>query len=387
MERAKPARVPATSVQRKGDAEAPTIYRGLFQAGYKGLVKSGISKPKVLLGEAQPTVKDYPPASKLGELYDAVSPIALLRGALCLNAKYKKAPTCEPLPAYGFSIHPYTTPAGPYYKPPNSEDVTIGTLGRMVAAQQGCQIRGDQSQSAALHHRVRDQDQARTEQQRRLRIGAGRMGRDQRTPGVGKLARGQLLQYLLKDSVLGRGATDRPGEDRRQKEALLLRLPGSADRDQHPRRIQPLGLRAAGQKSDDRDRADPEAALQIMAGAEKVKTGGLGYWTLKSPVNASYWSVRWVSPSGAKYEGPPIKASDPPGRQEIGARPRPMRRARTLRSLALGARVALGIAVPAASAQANPHRLSLPADRPGRRAGHAGQRRADSRGQPLHGPG
>jgi hypothetical protein len=39
-----------------------------------------------------------------------------------------------------------------------------------------------------------------------------------------------------------------------------------------------------------------------------VTTNSLGYWTLRSSAQGSRWRVRWVSPSGSKYEGPPIAA-------------------------------------------------------------------------------
>jgi len=40
-----------------------------------------------------------------------------------------------------------------------------------------------------------------------------------------------------------------------------------------------------------------------------VHTNSLGYWTLHSSTAAEVWRVRWVSPTGVRYEGPPIKAS------------------------------------------------------------------------------
>jgi hypothetical protein len=39
-----------------------------------------------------------------------------------------------------------------------------------------------------------------------------------------------------------------------------------------------------------------------------VTTNGNGYWTLHSSVSGAHWRVRWVSPTKAKYEGPPISA-------------------------------------------------------------------------------
>jgi hypothetical protein len=39
-----------------------------------------------------------------------------------------------------------------------------------------------------------------------------------------------------------------------------------------------------------------------------VATNSRGYWTLNSSTKGSYWRVRWKSPEGHSYEGPPIKA-------------------------------------------------------------------------------
>ena len=39
-----------------------------------------------------------------------------------------------------------------------------------------------------------------------------------------------------------------------------------------------------------------------------VKTNSLGYWCFNSSTKGTAWRVRWVSPTGVKYEGPPIAA-------------------------------------------------------------------------------
>jgi hypothetical protein len=37
-----------------------------------------------------------------------------------------------------------------------------------------------------------------------------------------------------------------------------------------------------------------------------VTTNGAGYWALNTSTRGQLWRVRWVSPTGQKYEGPPI---------------------------------------------------------------------------------
>ena len=39
-----------------------------------------------------------------------------------------------------------------------------------------------------------------------------------------------------------------------------------------------------------------------------VTTNGAGYWSFNSSTKGAAWRVRWVSPAGVKYEGPPIGA-------------------------------------------------------------------------------
>jgi hypothetical protein len=39
-----------------------------------------------------------------------------------------------------------------------------------------------------------------------------------------------------------------------------------------------------------------------------VTTNGAGYWSFNSSTKGISWRVRWVSPAGVKYEGPPIGA-------------------------------------------------------------------------------
>ncbi len=116
-----------------GKPASPRIYRGLFQAGYEGLRAAGIAKPKVLMGETAPFGYDIVNARKEGVLHD-VAPLAFLREALCLNSKYRKSGTCEPLPVYGYAHHAYTTGQGPSYHPPGADDVTIGVLSRLSSA-------------------------------------------------------------------------------------------------------------------------------------------------------------------------------------------------------------------------------------------------------------
>lgn len=106
-----------------GRLASPAIYRRLFLAGYSGLRASGnFSGMRVLMGETSPVGVPGIPA-----------PLAFLRGVLCLNSSYRPVGHCSKLPADGYAQHPYSESQGPFWIPP-ADDVTIGTMGRLVAA-------------------------------------------------------------------------------------------------------------------------------------------------------------------------------------------------------------------------------------------------------------
>lgn len=98
-------------------------YRKLFVAGYDGLRKGGIANPKVLMGETAPA----------GSPHD-VAPLLFLRQTLCLNGRYQHIAHCKEIHPAGYAHHAYTKASGPFYVPPNHNDVTIGVLGRLVSA-------------------------------------------------------------------------------------------------------------------------------------------------------------------------------------------------------------------------------------------------------------
>ena len=108
-----------------GRLASPAIYRGLFLAGYAGLRASGnFAGMTVLMGET----------SAVGIHATGVpAPLAFLRSLLCLNSSYRPVGHCAPLPAGGWAQHPYANSRGPFASPPR-DDVTIGTLGRLVTA-------------------------------------------------------------------------------------------------------------------------------------------------------------------------------------------------------------------------------------------------------------
>jgi hypothetical protein len=113
----------------KGKLVSAAIYRSLFLAGYAGLKASGnFSGMRVLMGETSPVGV---------QAAGIPAPLAFLRGVLCLDSNYRPIGHCSKLPAYGYAQHPYAEGPGPFWIPPldpHHDDVTIGTIGRLVTA-------------------------------------------------------------------------------------------------------------------------------------------------------------------------------------------------------------------------------------------------------------
>ncbi len=105
-----------------GKPASPGIYRRLYQAAYAGLRASN-PQDQILIGETSPRGNRH-----------VVAPLAFLRGMLCLDSHWRKSKSCGPLPADGYAHHAYTTSAGPRFKPPSHDDVTIGVLSRLITA-------------------------------------------------------------------------------------------------------------------------------------------------------------------------------------------------------------------------------------------------------------
>jgi hypothetical protein len=103
-----------------------TVYRQLYLQAYSGLRGVGVRAP-ILIGELAPignSIRDT------GTLH----PLAFLRKVLCLDSRWHKSSKCAKVPTQGFAMHPYTTQFGPFFRPQDQDDVTIGVLSRLVKA-------------------------------------------------------------------------------------------------------------------------------------------------------------------------------------------------------------------------------------------------------------
>jgi hypothetical protein len=103
---------------------SPRIYRNLYFAAQRGLRNAGFGDARVLLGETSPRGTGA-----------VVAPLTFIRGVLCLDSSYRKASTnCAKLTTSGYAHHAYTTGQGPFFRPQQPNDVTIGVLSRLTNA-------------------------------------------------------------------------------------------------------------------------------------------------------------------------------------------------------------------------------------------------------------
>lgn len=108
---------------RRGKVVSGAIYRDLYLAGRRGLRASGNGGDTILVGETAP----------FGTSKTA-APLAFMRNMLGLKRSYEQRRGVRKLPADGWAHHPYTSSAGPRFKPNDRDDVTIGTLRRLTRA-------------------------------------------------------------------------------------------------------------------------------------------------------------------------------------------------------------------------------------------------------------
>ena len=105
--------------------KSPSIYRGLYQAGY-GAIKAADPSALVFIAETSPF--------SLSKGRNATAPLQWLRGVTCATKKYKRAHNCATLRTDGYAHHPYDFAHKPTYKYPGADNVTLRTLGRLTSA-------------------------------------------------------------------------------------------------------------------------------------------------------------------------------------------------------------------------------------------------------------
>jgi len=303
-----------------GTPASGRIYRGLYQAGYAGLNAGakdvGLGRPKVLFGETAPAGYETVSPRKEGSsvaMRHPVAPLAFMREALCLNAKYKKSSSCSELQMSGYAHHAYTLPAGPYYVFPQRDDVSIGSLSRLTKAL---------NLAAHAHAIPANVPIYLTE--------FGVQSKPNKYLGVAPSVQAEydaisehiayenprvvaFSQYLLKDDPMGGpepGASFQTGLEYINGLAKPLYsswpIPLTVTKRKHGVALWGLVRPATG-----------ATKVTVLVQAKHAKrfrtlrtltTNSLGYWSFNSSTAGKYWRVRWSSPAGVKYEGPSIRA-------------------------------------------------------------------------------
>jgi hypothetical protein len=305
-----------------GTPASPRIYRALYQEGYAGLQAAGLKNPQVLIGETAPTGYGSVNVRREGRnaLLHDVAPLAFLRGALCLNPHYRKAGSCGPLTAAGYAHHAYTNAAGPFYRPPERDNVTIGVLGRLTRALDLA------ARAGALPARLPVFLTEFGVQSRPNRFLGVPVGKQAEWDAIAERMAwsnprvAAFSQYLLRDDPIGGapGASVHGGTIGFQTgleylngkpKPLYFGWPVQLTVSRRGHGFSLWGLvRPAS--------AGTQVTVLVQVGHARryrtlktVTTDGLGQWLFTSSVRGAHWRVRWRSPAGAAYEGPPIGAS------------------------------------------------------------------------------
>jgi hypothetical protein len=305
-----------------GTPASPRIYRGLYQAGYAGLKKGGIAHPNVLFGETAPTGYDTVNVRRehAKALLHDVAPLAFLRGALCLDAHYRKSGSCSVLQMAGYAHHAYTKPAGPFYVSPERDNVTLGSLSRLSRALD----LASGARAIAGHPPIYlTEFGVQSKPNKQLGVSVAQQAEFDAIAERIAWSNGRVAafsQYLLRDDPLGGppGASVRGGVVGFQSGLEYVNgrpkplfygwpIPLTVSRRGHGFSLWGLIRPATGStKLTVLVRTKHSSRYRAL---RTVTTNPSGYWSLNSSTQGAYWHVRWTSPAGKRYEGPPIRAN------------------------------------------------------------------------------
>jgi hypothetical protein len=296
------------------------IYRGLYQAGYAGLQAAGLAHPRVLFGETAPVGYDTVNVrrEKSRALLHPVAPLEFMREALCLNAKYRRSGSCSELQMTGYAHHAYFPAAGPKYVWPQKDSVTIASLSRLsntlnLAARAHAIPGGVPIYLTEFGVNSKPNKYEGVSPAKQAEYDAISEHMAYNNPRVAAFS-----QYLLKDDSLGGpfSASAIGGfvgfqtgleyvSGARKPLYYGFPVPLTVTKRGHGFSLWGLVRPATG--------STKVTVLVKLKGhsyrtLKTVTTNGAGYWSFNSSTKGTAWRVRWVSPAGVKYEGPPIGA-------------------------------------------------------------------------------
>ena len=283
---------------------SPRLYRSLLLAGIKGLRAAGRGSDPVLMGETSPIGNSH-----------VVPPLTFLRGALCLSSSYRRARGCGRVPVDGYAHHPYTRRAGPTFRPPSSNAVTIGTLSRLTRALDRAAAAGALPRHLPVYlteFGVQSKPDpligVTLAQQAEFRSIAERIA--YRNPRVAAFS-----QYLMRDDEPRPG----PSLERYSGFESGLRLADGRKKPSYEGFRLPLVVARSGSRVSLWGLVRPAAGattvrIEIRSGGRwrallSKATDGRGYWTARSRYRSgARWRVVWTAPDGATFTGPATRA-------------------------------------------------------------------------------
>jgi hypothetical protein len=283
---------------RRGKPYSPKLYRRLFWAAKKALKRTGNRRDRVLMGETAPRGNRH-----------VVYPLRFLRSSLCLNRRYHKRRRCHRLPVDGYAHHPYTTRSGPFFVSPRHNDVTIGTLGRLVHA-----LKRAERAHAIPRHTPIYLTEFGIQSKPDPHYGVSQLRQAEYRAIGEKIAWNTrrvraISQYLMRDDLPGRGRNRYGGFEsglrfaggRKKKAYRAFRLPMVARR--AGRRVRLWGY---VRPHDGRERVEIQYRRHHgkWRRLKRDRTGRRGYWTTKTRYRRGRsYRVRWRSPQGTRYAG------------------------------------------------------------------------------------
>jgi hypothetical protein len=270
----------------KGKPAAPALYRGLHLAAVRGLEVAGQTEDTMLGGETAPG----------GDRKTSVPPLQFLRGVYCAG--------CARLRIDGWAHHPYANRRGPFYVPPDRDNVTIGVMKRLEVALTRAAHRplpvwvtefGVQSApDPTLGVPLAQQAEYRSISERILRT----------DPRIVSTA-----QYLLIDDLalsgFQSGLITAAGHAKPSLDEF--RMPLTVRRSGTMALLWGLVRPAVGATQVEVLARDGSSAHSTAVATRPTDAGGT--WTARLPWRAGRtWRVRWTAPDGATFVGPPVRA-------------------------------------------------------------------------------
>jgi hypothetical protein len=281
----------------RGKAVAPMLYRKLYLAGVKALRATRSNRrDTILLGETAPRANRR-----------TTGPLAFLRGTLCLDKRYHRARRCKRLPADGYAHHAYTTRTGPHFHP-RAGDVTIGVLGRLTKALDRA------ARAKAVPKRLKLYLTEFGIQTYPDRIAGVPQSRQPAYLAISEHIAytnprvAEFSQYLMRDDRRRGGFQTglRTADGRKKPAYAAFRIPLAVER--YGRRDVLWGLVRPYRQT-------TRVVIQSRVGGKRWKTikrkrtssRGVYGLLVRHRKGVSY-RVRWTSPEGKRYTGPPIRA-------------------------------------------------------------------------------